>query len=160
MQLSFILKIKKDSANISLNINFIIHIMKFKITFILFLFIAPFIQAQALVYKPVNPAFGGDTFNYQWLLSSAEAQNKQKDKTAITPTQTDLERFKANLNSQLLSQISSQLYKQQFGTDGIKPGSYTFGSYSVDVYPSTGGLTLNILDTNTGEQTQIIIPNQ
>lgn len=134
--------------------------MKFILTFAVVFCISPFINAQALVYKPVNPAFGGDTFNYQWLLSSAEAQNKQKDKTAETKPQTDLERFKANLNSQLLSQISSQLYKQQFGTDGIKEGSYTFGSYSVDVFPSSEGLTLNILDTNTGEQTQVIIPNQ
>ncbi|MDQ6529455.1 curli assembly protein CsgF [Flavobacterium sp. LHD-85] len=134
--------------------------MKLILALAVFLLVPPFIHAQALVYKPVNPAFGGDTFNYQWLLSSAEAQNKQKDKTAETKTQTDLERFKANLNSQLLSQISSQLYKQQFGTDGIKEGSYTFGSYSVDVYPSVDGLTLNILDTNTGEQTQVIIPNQ
>jgi curli production assembly/transport component CsgF len=135
--------------------------MKPIVILIVLLFISPFINAQAFVYKPVNPAFGGDTFNYQWLLSSAEAQNKQKDNMAITTEkQTDLEKFKANLNAQLLSQISSSLYKQQFGTDGIKEGSYTFGSYSVDVYPSSEGLTLNILDTNTGEQTQVIIPNQ
>jgi curli production assembly/transport component CsgF len=134
--------------------------MKLIATLILCLLLSPFANAQAFVYKPVNPAFGGDTFNYQWLLSSAEAQNKQKDKTTVTPTQTDLEKFKANLNAQLLNQISSQLYKQQFGTDGIKEGSYTFGSYSVDVFPSSDGLTLNILDTNTGEQTQVIIPNQ
>ncbi|MDX6188381.1 curli production assembly/transport component CsgF [Flavobacterium sp. FlaQc-52] len=135
--------------------------MKFILTTAIVVFLIPLsIRAQALVYKPVNPAFGGDTFNYQWLLSSAEAQNKQKDKTVDTTPQTDLERFKANLNSQLLSQISSTLYKQQFGTDGIKEGSYTFGSFSIDVYPSADGLTLNILDTNTGEQTQVIIPNQ
>ena len=30
---------------------------------------------QQLTYEPINPAFGGDTFNYQWLLSSANAQN-------------------------------------------------------------------------------------
>ncbi|KLT70331.1 curli production assembly/transport component CsgF [Flavobacterium sp. ABG] len=135
--------------------------MKFILTTAIVVFLIPLsIRAQALVYKPVNPAFGGDTFNYQWLLSSAEAQNKQKDKTVDATPQTDLERFKANLNSQLLSQISSTLYKQQFGTDGIKEGSYTFGSFSIDVYPSADGLTLNILDTNTGEQTQVIIPNQ
>lgn len=134
--------------------------MKCIITIVLLLFFSHLASAQALVYKPVNPAFGGDTFNYQWLLSSAEAQNKKKDKTVEVAPQTDLERFKANLNSQLLSQISSSLYKKQFGTDGIKEGSYTFGGYSVDVFPSTDGLTLNILDTNTGEQTQVIIPNQ
>ena len=154
------LKKKKNSENISLSINFYYNSMKFIIPLVVFILSSPFINAQAFVYKPVNPAFGGDTFNYQWLLSSAEAQNKHKDKTVTAEKQTDLEKFKANLNSQLLNQISSSLYKQQFGTDGIKEGSYTFGSYAVDVYPSSEGLTLNILDTNTGEQTQVIIPNQ
>ena len=35
--------------------------------------------SQQLVYKPKNPNFGGDTFNYQWLLSSAESQNTFED---------------------------------------------------------------------------------
>ncbi|MEZ7498968.1 curli assembly protein CsgF [Flavobacterium sp. Arc3] len=134
--------------------------MKF-IYFSLILFLFSFtIKAQALVYKPVNPAFGGDTFNYQWLMSSAENQNKFKEKTSETETKTDLEQFKASLNSQLLSQVSSLLYKQQFGTDGLSEGSYTFGSYAIDVYPTSNGLSINILDTTTGEQTQVIIPNK
>lgn len=125
------------------------------------LFLCSFtIKAQALVYKPVNPAFGGDTFNYQWLMSSAENQNKFKEKTSVGETQTELEQFKASLNSQLLSQVSSLLYKQQFGTDGLSEGSYTFGSYAIDVYPTSNGLSINILDTTTGEQTQVIIPNK
>ncbi|WP_264536854.1 curli production assembly/transport component CsgF [Flavobacterium sp. N1736] len=134
--------------------------MKFILSLVLFFLLSPFIRSQALVYKPVNPAFGGDTFNYQWLLSSAESQNKLKDNTAVTPQKTELEQFKASLNAQLLSQISSSLYKQQFGTDGLSAGSYTFGSYSVDIFPSSEGLSVNILDTNTGEQTQVIIPNK
>jgi curli production assembly/transport component CsgF len=134
--------------------------MKF-IYFSLILFLCSFtIKAQALVYKPVNPAFGGDTFNYQWLMSSAENQNKFKEKASVGETQTELEQFKASLNSQLLSQVSSLLYKQQFGTDGLSEGSYTFGSYAIDVYPTSNGLSINILDTTTGEQTQVIIPNK
>ncbi|WP_166919252.1 curli production assembly/transport component CsgF [Flavobacterium poyangense] len=134
--------------------------MKFIFSILLSLIFLPFVSAQALVYKPVNPAFGGDTFNYQWLLSSAESQNKLKDKNEVQKEKTDLEQFKASLNAQLLSQISSSLYKQQFGTDGLSVGSYTFGSYSVDIYPTSGGLSVNILDTTTGEQTQVIIPNK
>ncbi|MBK0369174.1 curli production assembly/transport component CsgF [Flavobacterium agrisoli] len=135
--------------------------MKFLYTTLILFFGVSALQAQALVYKPVNPAFGGDTFNYQWLMSSAENQNKLKDKTTeTTKEKTDLERFKESLNSQLLSQISSQLYRQQFGTDGLSEGSYTFGTYAVDVYPSSDGLSVNILDTATGEQTQIIIPKK
>ena len=39
--------------------------------------------AQDFVYKPVNPAFGGDTFNYNWLLSSANAQNQYEDEGGL-----------------------------------------------------------------------------
>lgn len=118
------------------------------------------VNAQDLVYKPKNPAFGGDTFNYQWLASSAESQNKFKEDGGTAVQKTELENFTSNLNSLLLSQLSSSLFKQQFGSDGIKIGSYSFGSLSVEVYPSSGGLTVDILDTKTGEQTQVIIPNQ
>ena len=133
-----------------------------KTLFLIMTFILGFqsVEAQDLVYKPKNPAFGGDTFNYQWLASSAESQNKFTDKSVAQVQQTELERFTASLNSLLLSQISSSLFKQQFGNDGIKIGSYTFGSLSVEVYPSSGGLTVDILDTKTGAQTQVIIPNQ
>jgi curli production assembly/transport component CsgF len=117
------------------------------------------VNAQEFVYKPRNPAFGGDTFNYQWLASSAESQNKFKEASTSTTQKTDLERFTDQLNSQLLSQISRSLYTQQFGSKGLSAGSYTFGSLAVEIYPSSGGLTVDILDTTTGEQTQVIIPN-
>jgi curli production assembly/transport component CsgF len=117
-------------------------------------------NAQDLVYKPINPAFGGDTFNYQWLLSSAEAQNKFKEDTDLgLEQQTELERFKDNLNNQLLNQVSNSLFQKQFGDKGITEGSYVFGSLSVDIYPSNLGLVVDILDTETGEQTQVVIPN-
>ena len=54
-----------------------------KLAFII-LFISPFFMfSQQLKYRPVNPAFGGDTFNYQWLLSSSEAQNSFTDPAKI-----------------------------------------------------------------------------
>lgn len=132
--------------------------MKFSLLLIAFFFSFA-LQAQDLVYKPKNPAFGGDTFNYQWLLSSAKSQNKLKDNGVETEKKTELEKFIDNLNSQLLNQVSRSLFAEQFGNDGISEGTYTFGSLSIDVYPSEGGLTISILDTTTGKQTQVIIPN-
>ena len=92
-------------------------------------------------------------------MSSAESQNLYKDKAAVKDERSEIERFTENLNAQLLNQVSRSLFTQQFGEDGISEGNYVFGSLSVEVYQSTGGLTINILDTVTGEETQVIIPN-
>lgn len=126
---------------------------------ILFAIISSHFYGQDLVYKPKNPAFGGDTFNYQWMLSSAEAQNFYKDKTEPRKEKTQLEQFTENLNSQLLNQLARSLFEDQFGTDGISEGVFNFGSLSVEIFPSNLGLVVSILDTTTGEQTQVIIPN-
>ena len=128
---------------------------------VLLLFLSPaYLIAQELVYKPINPAFGGDTFNYQWLLSSAEAQNSFKEKSDFSfGNETELESFTKSLNSQLLNRLTSDLFREQFGDGAIQPGTYMFGSLVLDISPSSGGLLINILDTKTDDQTQIIIPN-
>ena len=94
------------------------------------------LSAQDLVYKPVNPAFGGDTFNYQWLLSSANAQNlfEREDQLGSTFNQgTTIDDFTESLNRQLLSQLSRQVITNQFGEDGLADGAYTVGNFQIDV---------------------------
>lgn len=121
-------------------------------------------SAQQLVYRPVNPAFGGDTFNYSWLLSSAQAQNSTVDpatkdtKTSSFQRATSLETFQQQLNSQLLSQLSRNLVTSQFGEDGLEDGSYNIGGLEVNVVTAVDGVTISILDINTGETTEVIIP--
>lgn len=130
------------------------------ITAILALFAYSGSTAQDLVYRPKNPAFGGDTFNYQWLLSSAEAQNTFTEDTSSDRNQrSDLDRFTEGLNNQLLSQISRTLFNEQFGQDGLTEGTFSFGTLFIEIFPSGEGLVINILDTNTGDQSQVIIPN-
>ncbi|MFD1314194.1 curli production assembly/transport component CsgF [Namhaeicola litoreus] len=133
--------------------------MKKKI-YIYLLFLPTMLMAQEMVYKPVNPAFGGDTFNYQWLLSSAEAQNSHKEDSGFSfDEQSDIDSFTESLNRQLLNKITSDLFREQFGNGDLTEGTYMFGSLVLEISPSTNGLLINILDTQTGDQTQIIIPN-
>ncbi len=129
--------------------------------FTVFIFLVPcFLFSQNLVYKPINPFFGGDTFNYQQLLAAANAQNDFEEDNGFDFSQpTDLENFTESLNRQLLNSISQDLFQQQFGDEALTVGTFVFGSLVVDVSPSSGGLLINILDTSTGEQTQITIPN-
>lgn len=128
------------------------------------LFFSLSVRAQDLVYKSKNPAFGGDTFNYQWLLNSADSQNLFKDPQSVNSYQqkTELQRFTENLNGQLLNQLSRSLFQDKFGigvgSASMPEGTYVFGSLSVDIYNSSNGLVVDILDITTGEQTQVVIP--
>ncbi len=121
-----------------------------------------FCNGQDLVYKPVNPAFGGETFNYQWLLSSAQVQNlieePEGDDIFSFNQSSTLDDFAETLNRQLLSQISRELTTSQFGEAGLEEGSYTIGNFQIEVNNTTEGLSITILDTALGEQTQVIIP--
>jgi len=127
---------------------------------ILLLIVSGTMYSQNIVYKPINPFFGGDTFNYQQLLAAAEAQNDfQEDSGSAFSQPTDLENFTDSLNRQLLNSLSQDLFQQQFGDTSLSVGTFVFGSLVVEVSPTSGGLSVNILDTSSGEQTQITIPN-
>jgi curli production assembly/transport component CsgF len=75
--------------------------------------------AQDLVYKPKNPA-SEEIFNYQWMIGSAESQNKFKDKQV--ERNELLQTITQDLNAQLLNSVSRSLFTQQFGNDGISVG--------------------------------------
>ncbi len=121
------------------------------------------LHAQTLVYKPKNPAFGGNTFNYNWLLSGAQAQDTYKDPNAEDPFAAfnfgdPLTDFTENLNRQLLSRISQELFTSQFGDAGLTEGTYTLGGFQVEIKNTTEGVAITILDTTTGGQTQVVVP--
>jgi len=126
------------------------------ILFVLFISLAGY--GQQLVYKPINPAFGGETFNHQWLLAAANAQNSFKDPDADDANRSTIDQFAESLNRQLLSQISRSLLGTQL-EGGLQPGTFTFGTLSLEIFEGGEGLIINILDTSTGEETQIIVPN-
>lgn len=103
---------------------------------------------QQLVYTPKNPAFGGDPFQYTWLLNSANAQNDFQDPLGDFG---DFDALNQSLNSQLLG--------QQFGGQTPEVGTSQNGDLEYDVFETSEGLVINILNIMTGEQSQIIIPN-
>ncbi len=137
-------------------------ILKYSLILVLSLFYAKS-SAQDFVYKPTNPAFGGDTFNYNWLLSSASSQDNTKDPSKeeiiIGPTSGDpLNSFTESLNRQLLNQLSRSLLSSQFGSEGLEEGSYSIGNFDINIIDIGDGLSITIFDASTGSETQIIVP--
>lgn len=117
--------------------------------------------SQQIVYKPVSVFFGGDAFSYQQVLASANAQNDfQKKNSNGFKQPTDIENFTSTLNRQLLNSLSQSLFQSQIGSaSDLGVGTYVFGSLVVEVSEAVGGLSVNILNTSTGEQTQITVPS-
>ena len=118
-------------------------------------------QGSELVWTPINPSFGGSSFNGQWLLSQAEAQNTF---TARRPERvgywgrSPLENFTESLNRQILSRLASQLVRSAFGEAGLEEGHYEIGDYMIDISPREDGLHVTINDLSTGNETEIIVP--
>ncbi|WP_266369040.1 curli production assembly/transport component CsgF [Tellurirhabdus rosea] len=123
-------------------------------------------RAQQLVYRPLNPAFGGNTFNYQWMLSGATAQDTYKDPASQTTGQggslgrqstTPLEDFSTNLQRQILNRISRDLLDSQFGENGLQEGTFQYGDLQVTVSNAAEGVLIRIVDGSGGETT-ITVP--
>ncbi|TDK41854.1 curli production assembly/transport component CsgF [Algoriphagus formosus] len=118
--------------------------------------------AQRLVYTPQNPAFGGNTFNYQWLLSSAQAQDTFEDPASRDDRlgfgQDPLNDFSESLNRQILSRLSREIIDRQFGEESLESGSYNLGDYQIDISNSGSGLIVTIIDNVTGATSIIEVP--
>lgn len=131
-----------------------------KIVFILSIAFSK-IYSQQMVYTPINPSFGGSSFNGSTLLSEAQAQNGF---TASVPNynsyQTDpLQSFKTSLNSQILSLLSRDLITKVFGENAFtQAGQYQIGDYMINVTPGNSGIHIDITDTSKGSSTTIDIP--
>ena len=128
---------------------------------IVFFFVAGKSYSQDFTYTPKNPAFGGNPYNYSWLMSSAQAQNDIKETTssAYSSYSTDpLKDFSESLNRQILSQLSRQIVAKQFGEDALSAGTYVLGDYQIEVGDQADGLNITILDNKTGSQTTVAVP--
>lgn len=114
-------------------------------------------RASELVYTPINPSFGGSPFNAQWLLDSAQAQNKFAEEGW---RRDPLEDFQDMLTRQLLYRISRNVIDEAFGEYGeaLQPGHYEVGNYTIDITTDGVLITVVIIDIVTGNTTSIEVP--
>jgi len=113
--------------------------------------------AQDITYQPIDPTFGGNPFNSSHLLGIANAQNKDKDPSAQKSTsQADI--FAQQLQSRLLSALSSQIVDAIFGENPQQHGTIQFGGQTITFDRGIDAVTLTITDDGTGEVTTIVVP--
>lgn len=115
------------------------------------------VMAQDLVHTPISPTFGGNPFNSNHILGIANAQNDTTDPDAVDRNdQSNI--FARQLESRLLSALSSQIVDAIFGENPQEQGTITFGGQTIEFFRNLDEVTLIIRDDNTGEETRIVIP--
>jgi curli production assembly/transport component CsgF len=122
---------------------------------LLFTFDMP--AAADIVYKPVNPSFGGDSFNSSHLQGLAGAQN-QFTKTSKSSTQTTSERFLSMLQTRLYSSLASQVAEAIFGDNAQPSGTIVFDDQQIAFVNTGTEIQLTVTDFTTGQVTNITVP--
>ena len=119
---------------------------------LLLLFLSGTAHAGELVYKPINPAFGGNPYNYSWLLESATIQSQYDE--------DPLDDFNDTLNRRILNTLASRIVDAAFGSygDDLQQGSYQFGDYNINISTAGGGITVDIYDMGSGGSTTVSVP--
>ena len=114
--------------------------------------------AQELVYKPVNPSFGGNAFNSSHLLAIANAQDDNEPPASEVDGTSQGELFARQLESRLLSGLASSVTDAIFGDNPQESGTIKFGDQTIEFFRGLDSVTLTIFDATTGTTTEIIIP--
>ena len=114
--------------------------------------------AQEIVYQPINPSFGGDSFNSSHLLGIANAQNDYKDPDADNGLDSQSEQFVRQLQSRLLSSLAGEVNEAIFGENPQDSGTITFGDQVITFVRGIDSVQLTITDLSTGTVTEIEIP--
>lgn len=118
--------------------------------------------ATEIVYRPVNPAFGGDPLNGPVLLNSANAQNSHKDASAsasgVSPF-SSLQQFTSALQNSILARVAGAVSSQVVDASGnLIPGIFTIGNIRVSVVSGVGVLKITTTDLSTGQSTTFEVP--
>ncbi|MEH6409608.1 MAG: curli assembly protein CsgF [Hyphomonas sp.] len=114
--------------------------------------------AQEIVYHPINPSFGGDSFNSSHLLAVANAQNDHTDPRRSETGNTQVDQFLRQLQSRLLSSLAGEVNDAIFGESPRDSGTITFGDQTITFVRGLDSVHLTITDTSTGAITEIEIP--
>jgi curli production assembly/transport component CsgF len=115
-------------------------------------------SAQELIYRPVNPSFGGNPFNTDYLMSTATAQRPERAAPPGSEPLTEGELFARQIQSRILSALSSSIVQAITGSEPGTSGEFTVGDQTIRFERTLTEIRLFITDNATGRVTTIVVP--
>jgi len=122
--------------------------------------------AADIVFRPINPSFGGSPLNSSHLLAIANAQNNYKPPAVPAPTpvtppsaaQVQAAQFLSQLQGRLTSQLATQVNEAIFGDNPQESGMVKFGTQTVEFVRGLTEITITLSDSANNSSTKISVP--
>lgn len=118
------------------------------------------VLATEIVYTPVNPSFGGNPLNGNYLLSNASAQDDNKKSGSrgsadLRTNLSDLDQFNELLQRAILNRIASTVTGSLVDENGnLIPGTVQTEDFTITIVDVGGGiLEITTTDITTGQST-------
>jgi len=133
---------------------------KLILTLVIQLSVSGYALGSELVYKPINPSFGGSPLNGSFLLSKAQGQNKHK---APQSRKSFEEKVSDALERATISDIVRKYKETVLGEAAVKnnteDSTFISGDYQIDILSSNSDtITIEVTDLLTDKVTIIEIP--
>lgn len=123
---------------------------------------SPVVIATELVHRAVNPNFGGNPLNGNFIMSQATAQDTNKDPSLVdTSTTNPIQDFTDNLKSAVLNNMANSISNRLVDANGniIQNRQLSIGGFSISVgTPNNGSVNINISDGIS--DTQLTVDSQ
>jgi hypothetical protein len=137
------------------------------ISLFLCMHVAEYAKAADLIHQWKSPAFSGNGYsshvltieNQEYSRKKAIREKKESEQreAARDLANTNLAKFKKNVESRIYAQLSKQLVDSMFGETAGESGIVSFEGTTISYVKDTEDVTLTILDAN-GSQTVISVP--
>lgn len=116
---------------------------------------APSVSAGDLIYRPVNPSFGGNPFNNTHLQTLATTQRQY-----AAPQQEfdSVANFERTITNSILGRVANQISDSIFGENAQDSGNFSVGSTQIEFVRQGDTVNVDILDSATGGATSIALP--
>lgn len=112
--------------------------------------------ATELIFGFVNPSFGGDPLNGNFLLNKAESQKRFDEEEYEEDPLAD---FEDGLNRRVLGLIADKIVQDAFGDEAnLSNGTYTIGSYIISIDNNGSVIKVAVTDSLSGDSTVVEVP--
>ena len=133
---------------------------KLILVLVIHLSVSSYAMSSELVYKPINPSFGGSPLNGNFLLGKAQGQNKHK---APQSTKSFGEKVASAIERATISDIIRKYKDTVLGENTVinnsEDSTFISGDYQLDILSSNSDtITIEITDLLTDKVTIIEIP--